>query len=106
MSWSPSTRIGSNDEVCAFDDCREHNIDTSLYTLEGFDTTRYLCQKHYQEIGRLFVFVSKCDRCERNKAAELDRCLLTFWTIKYDGRVYELCESHRLAYDAMIVALY
>lgn len=106
MSWQPSTRVGNNDETCAYDDCRERNTDTSLYVVEGFECVRYLCAQHFAEIARLFRLIEKCHRCERNKAAENDRFLLSFFSLKFNGRVWECCDSHRLAYDSLVIPLY
>ena len=106
MNWEPATRVGFNEETCAHDDCRERNNDTSFYVVEGFDTMRYLCREHYLIISKLFYFVSRCDRCFRNRMAELDKCMLDFFSLKFDGRVYDVCESHRTAYDSLIVPLY
>lgn len=102
MGWKPTTRgVGGPKSLCAFEDCREDATDTNFYTRDSV-AARFFCDRHWEYMVRYFAWVKRCLHCTRAHLADYYREHRTIDTVKFGGKWWELCETHKRVYDSEV----
>lgn len=92
---------------CSFSECKDYNgpRDTHLVVVDNFGY-HWFCQHHWKFITFFFHMVRDCIRkmegCLRNHKAEIYEDESCMSTVKFEGKYFDLCDSHLAIYDELL----
>lgn len=105
MAWEPTTRgVSPSKEICTYKDCRDHNTNTGRYVVDVYGP-RFFCDAHWVLAGYIFRIIKECEDCHRNHKADWDRNYITYDSVKYQNKWWELCDYHWSLYDDMVMII-
>ena len=92
-------------DVCSFAGCSSRDTENYAVTRDHFGY-HWFCDEHWKFITFLFNnLVPGCvreDWCKRNHAADYYADHLKYETVKYQGKHYDLCDTHLATYDEIL----